>query len=52
MGRIIRLILVLGAVFVFGILTERNMSAERCTDAGGQALKGLCIPGPNWGNDQ
>lgn len=49
MGRIFRLIFVLGAVFVFGILTERDMSARRCADAGGVALEGVCIPGPEWG---
>jgi len=49
MGRLIRLIFVLGATFVFGIMTERELAASRCEAAGGTSLGGVCLPNENWG---
>ena len=49
MGRLLRFLFILGAVYIFGILTERDLASRRCATAGGVALEGVCIPGPNWG---
>ncbi len=43
MFRLIRFIVFLAAVFVAGILYERNGMADNCLDRGGHVVKGICI---------
>ena len=43
MFRLMRFIVLLGAVFVAGILYERNGMADNCLDRGGHVVKGICI---------
>lgn len=43
MFRLFRFIILLGAVFVSGILYERNGMADNCLDRGGNVVKGICI---------
>lgn len=42
MFRPVRLIVLLGAAFLAGLLTERYNAAETCRAAGGEIDKGVC----------
>jgi len=43
MLRLIRILVLLGAVFVAGILYERNGMADNCLDRGGHVVNGICL---------
>jgi hypothetical protein len=43
MFRLLRILILLGAVFVAGILYERNGMTDNCLDRGGNIEKGICI---------
>ncbi|MHA6266299.1 hypothetical protein [uncultured Aliiroseovarius sp.] len=40
-----RLILIVGAGFLAGLLFERNSMTDRCLDRGGAVDRGICIGG-------
>ena len=42
MFRLIRLPIMFGAAFVFGVLSERNAALDKCVDAGGSMKSGIC----------
>jgi len=43
MFRLIRILIALTAVFVMGILYERNGMADNCVKRGGSVDNGICI---------
>ncbi len=52
MGRLFRLVILVGLAFVFGIFAERELAARRCENGGGAALMGLCMMNPELGVGQ
>ncbi len=42
MFRLIRLPIMFGAAFVFGVLSERNAALDKCVEAGGSMKSGIC----------
>lgn len=43
MFRLLRFLFLLGAMFVAGIIFERNAHADNCLDRGGKVERGICI---------
>ena len=42
MFRLIRLPILFGVAFIFGVLSERNAALDKCHDAGGTMNSGVC----------
>ncbi len=42
MFRLIRLPILFGVAFIFGVLSERNAALDKCRDAGGTMKSGVC----------